>query len=104
MIPIDPPPRLIAFTGLPGTGKSTLADQLAAAIGAPSFAGDWLLGALKPHGVLTGLDHPTFLAMYYNLLETLVTRQLILGQSAVIDCLVNDEIATRWQQLGPSTR
>lgn len=47
---------------------------------------------------------PTFLAMYYNLLETLVTRQLILGQSAVVDCLVNDEIATRWQQLGPSTR
>jgi hypothetical protein len=42
--------------------------------------------------------------MYYNLLETLVTRQLILGQSAVVDCLVNDEIATRWQQLGPSTR
>jgi predicted kinase len=97
--PIDPPPRLIAFTGLPGTGKSTLADQLATAMGAPAFAGDWLLGALKPHGVLTGLDRPTFLAMYYNLLETLMTRQLMLGQSAVVDCLVNDEIATRWQQL-----
>lgn len=87
------------FTGLPGTGKSTLADRLAARMGVPAFAGDWLLGALKPHGVLNGLDRPTFLAMYYDLLGTLVTRQLMLGQSAVVDCLVDDSIAGRWQDL-----
>lgn len=91
--------QLIAFTGLPGTGKSTLAEALATETGVPAFAGDWLLGALAPHGVLTGLDRPAFLAMYYDLLGTLLRRQLMLGQSAIVDCLVNEEIADRWEQL-----
>jgi hypothetical protein len=52
--------------------------------------------SLKPHGVLDRLDRPTFLAMDYSLLNTLVTRQLMLGQSAVIDCLINDDIAVQW--------
>ena len=95
----DPKPNsVVVFTGLPGTGKSTLAEQAARAIGAPAFAGDWLMGALKPYGVLAGLDRPTYLAMYYNLLNTLVTRQLLLGQSAVLDCLINDDIAARWHE------
>lgn len=95
----DRKPQVIVFTGLPGTGKSTMAERIAVDLGAPAFAGDWLLGALKPHGVLTGLERPTFLAMYYDLLATLMTRQLMLGQSAVMDCLINDELADRWHQL-----
>ena len=91
--------QIIAFTGLPGTGKSTLAEQLAQETGVPAFAGDWLLGALSPHGILRGLDHPAFLAMYYDLLGTLIERQLMLGQSAIVDCLVNEEIAERWAEL-----
>ena len=90
---------LIVFSGLPGTGKSTLAERVAVEIGAPAFSGDWLLGALKPHGLLSGLDRSTLLAAYYDLLTTLATRQLMLRQSAVLDCLVNDEVATRWQEL-----
>jgi adenylate kinase family enzyme len=62
--------QIIAFTGLPGTGKSTLAEALATETGVPAFAGDWLLGALRPHGVLRGLERPVFLAMYYDLLGT----------------------------------
>jgi predicted kinase len=92
-------PTLIAFTGLPATGKSTAADHLARTLAVPAFSGDWLLGALKPHGVLNGLDRPTLLAMYYDLLTTLVTRQLMLNQSAIVDCLINDATATRWQTL-----
>jgi predicted kinase len=91
--------QIIAFTGLPGTGKSTLAEGLATETGVPAFAGDWLLGALQPHGVLTGLDRPGFLAMYYDLLSTLIKRQLMVGQSAIVDCLVNQEIAERWEEL-----
>jgi predicted kinase len=91
-------PRVVVFTGLPGTGKSTVADLVARELGAPAFAGDWLLGALKPHGVLTGLERPAFLAMYYDLLATLMNRQLMLGQSAVLDCLINDELADRWSE------
>jgi hypothetical protein len=91
-------PQVIAFTGLPGTGKSTMAERLAQAIGAPAFAGDWLMGALKPHGVLAHLDRPTYLSMYYGLLETLVKRQLMLRQSAVTDCLISDTVANRWRE------
>lgn len=90
---------MIVVTGLPGTGKSTLADRLAGKIGAPAFAGDWLLGALKPHGVLRGLDRASLLAMYYDLLGTLVARQLMLGQSAIVDCLVDEEVVARWREL-----
>ncbi len=90
---------VVVFTGLPGTGKSTLADRVAVAMGAPSFAGDWLLGALAPHGVLHGLDRQTYLALYRDLLTTLITRQLLLGQSAVLDCLVDDDAVARWRSL-----
>ncbi|MBB5790812.1 AAA family ATPase [Jiangella mangrovi] len=90
---------VVVFTGLPGTGKSTLADRVAVAMGAPSFAGDWLLGALAPHGVLRGLDRKTYLRLYTDLLTTLITRQLLLGQSAVLDCLVDDETVDRWRTL-----
>jgi len=90
--------QVVAFTGLPGTGKSTLAEALATETSTPAFAGDWLFGALKPHGVLRGLSRPTFVAMYNDLLETLLRRQLMLGQSAILDCLVTDEVADRWQK------
>ncbi|WP_020389802.1 AAA family ATPase [Kribbella catacumbae] len=89
----------IVVTGLPGTGKSTLADRLAREIAAPAFAGDWLLGAMKPHDALRGLDRPKMLAMYYDLLGTLVARPLMLGQSAIVDCLVSEEIVARWREL-----
>ncbi len=89
--------KVLAFTGLPGTGKSTLAERVAVAIGAPAFAGDWLMGALKPHGVLDTLDRPTYLAMYYGLLETLVRRQLMVRQSAITDCLLNDAVIAGWR-------
>ncbi|MEU4601984.1 AAA family ATPase [Kribbella sp. NPDC023972] len=88
---------VITFTGLPGAGKTSLAERLGKRTGFPVFAGDWLLGALKPHGVLDGLSRPAFLAMYYDLLETLVKRQLMFGQSAIVDALINDEVAERWQ-------
>ncbi|MGP3970494.1 AAA family ATPase [Streptomyces sp. 6N223] len=94
-----PPLKVIAFTGLPGTGKSTLAERVATTIRAPAFAGDWLMGALKPHGVLAALDRPAYLAMYYGLLETLITRQLMLRQSAVTDCLLNDAVITTWREV-----
>lgn len=92
-------PVVIAFCGLPGTGKSTLADLTAREIGAPSFAGDWLLGALAPHGVLTGIERATHLGVYFDLLERLVWRQLMLGQSAVVDGAGTDDMAARWTTL-----
>lgn len=91
--------RVVVFTGLPGTGKSTLAELTARSLQVPAFAGDWLMGALAPSGVMSGLDRPSFLALYYRLLRMLVTRQLMLGQSAVLDCLVNDSVLDDWREL-----
>ncbi|WP_199043898.1 AAA family ATPase [Glycomyces salinus] len=92
-------PQIIAFTGLPGTGKSTLAERLAREAATPAFAGDWLMGAIKPHGVFREMDRHTYLSLYYGLLETLVSRQLQLGQSAITDCLIDDRIAERWRRM-----
>lgn len=91
-------PTVVVLTGLPGTGKSTLADELARRTGAPAFSGDWLLGALAPLGVLDELDRPTVLSVYFGLLDSLVTRQLLLGQSAVVDAVLDDATALRWRQ------
>jgi len=92
-------PQVIVFTGLPGTGKSTVSEKLARTSGTPVFSGDWLLGSLTPYRILHHLDRPNYLALYNGLLETLFVRQLMFSQSAITDCVVNDEIARRWGDL-----
>ncbi|THV40160.1 AAA family ATPase [Glycomyces buryatensis] len=92
-------PQIIAFAGLPGTGKSTLAEALARVSRAPVFAGDWLMGALKPYRVFDGMDQPTYVALYNGLVESLVARQLLLDQSAITDSVIDDGTAERWGRL-----
>jgi hypothetical protein len=89
--------RLIVMSGVPGTGKSTLADEIAKALRVPSFAGDWLLGALTPFG---GYHLSNLLDMADELLTTLAMRQLALGQSAILD-FPTERAATRerWRSL-----
>ncbi|MFZ0667086.1 MAG: ATP-binding protein [Acidimicrobiales bacterium] len=84
------------MTGLPGTGKSTIAEALGRRIGSPVFAGDWLLGAMKPSGVLSTVDSSTVIDLSDRLLWTLVQRQLTLEQSAIVDTLINDEVVGAW--------
>lgn len=86
------------ITGLPGTGKSTLADALAVRIGAPAFAGDWLLGALHPaRHLLVDLRRDEYLELYRSLLLGLITRQAMLGQSCIVDCVVPDATLSCWR-------
>jgi hypothetical protein len=47
--------RLIVFSGLPGTGKGTLAEAAGRQLRVPVFAVDWLLGSLTPFGGRDGL-------------------------------------------------
>jgi predicted kinase len=93
-------PRVIIFTGLPGTGKSTLAEKVARTVGAPAFAGDWLMGGLKPaHAAFSQLDRAQYLDAWFGLLRTLVTRQLMLDQSAVVDDVVSDGQLVLWREV-----
>jgi predicted kinase len=98
--PVPELPVVIFFTGLPGTGKSTMAEKLARVIRAPAFAGDWLMGGLKPaHEALGRLDRDQYVAAWAGLLQTLVTRQLMLGQSAVVDDVASDGELAKWREI-----
>ncbi|GAA4705382.1 putative kinase [Promicromonospora umidemergens] len=75
-------PCLVLVAGMPGTGKSTLAESLASALQAPVFSMDWQLGALVPFGTLRP-DNTGPLADL--MLVAAAARQLQLGLGAVID-------------------
>jgi predicted kinase len=90
---------VVIFTGLPGTGKSTLAEQVARTVSAPAFNGDWLMGALRPaHAALATLDPSEYGEAWFSLLRTLVTRQLMLDQSAVVDDVVSESQLGLWRE------
>jgi predicted kinase len=46
---VDSPPLLVLVTGLPGTGKSTIADRAGAHLGAAVLAHDWAMSGLRPY-------------------------------------------------------
>lgn len=66
---------------------------------APAFAGDWLMGGLKAaHAAIGKLEPPEYEAAWFGLLITLVIRQLMLGQDAVVDDLVSGDQAVAWHE------
>jgi predicted kinase len=92
-----PPPTLVLCAGLPGTGKSTLAEGLGRALGWPVFTKDRLEAALWRSGVRR--EHGAGRAGY-ELLTTLAESQLGLGQPAILDCVAGREAQRRdWREL-----
>ena len=89
--------KLIVFSGLPGTGKSTLAESVGKELHVPVFAKDWLEANLLM--VPTINEKPLGFASY-DLLTTLAERQLMLGQSVILDSVASTEtIRDTWRQM-----
>ncbi len=101
--------QLIIFSGLPGTGKSALAEDAGRALGVPVFAKDWLQASLgaswRAGGSISAEIDDTLGYASYDLLTTLAERQLMLGQSAILDSVatfarIRDQWRTLAQQYG----
>ncbi|HEX9170431.1 MAG TPA: AAA family ATPase [Roseiarcus sp.] len=81
---------LIAFSGLPGSGKSTIARELAGKIGAVWLRIDTIEQAIRDSGIVPGpVDDAGYRAAY-----GLAEDNLRLGLSVVADC-VNDCMLAR---------
>jgi predicted kinase len=92
--------KMILFSGLPGTGKSTLAETIGRQLGIPVFAKDWLEASL----ILSGLGSKDDLKQLgfagYELLTVLAERQFMLNQSVILDSVASTQnIRTKWYQL-----
>lgn len=74
---------LIVFNGLPGTGKTTLAQALARQIGAVYLRIDVIEQAIRDAGVLAG----DVGASGYGAANALALSNLRLGQTVVADCV-----------------
>ena len=92
--------KLIVFSGLPGTGKSTLAETVAKDLGIPVFAKDWLEATLVRSGLRASSEDKPLGFAGYELLTILAERQLMLRQSAILDSVAASQIIRRsWRQL-----
>ena len=89
--------RLIVMSGLPGTGKSAIAEALGRELHIPVFAKDWLEAPILRSGVIGKRELGR---IGYELLGTLARRQLELSQSAVLDSVVGlPEFRRAWMEL-----
>jgi predicted kinase len=84
-----PSPLLVLVTGLPGTGKSTMADVAAAELGAPVFGHDWAMSGLRPYPeiqeALDAMGLKGHRGVGWSILWALARSQLRRGLAVVLD-------------------
>jgi predicted kinase len=82
-------PLLVLVTGLPGTGKSTMAEVAGRALGAPVLGHDWAMSGLRPfpemQRALDDMGVVGHRSVGWSILWSLARSQLRLGSSVVLD-------------------
>lgn len=97
--------KLIVFSGLPGTGKTTLAESIGRQLGIPVFAKDWLEAVLLQNSLQPTSDEKTLGYVGYELLTVLAERQLMLGQSVILDSVAGTwKIRETWKNVAKQFR
>jgi predicted kinase len=85
---------LVLVTGLPGTGKSTMADVAARFLGAPVLGHDWAMSGLRPYPeiqeVLDEMGLRGHRGVGWSLLWALARSQLRRGSPVVLDGVARD--------------
>jgi predicted kinase len=100
MTPHDP--RLIVLSGLPGTGKSAIADGLGQALGVAVFSVDPIESAMLRAGIERSFE--TGLAAYL-VVEALADQSLGSGLDAIVDAVnAVDEARAMWRALAKKHR
>jgi predicted kinase len=85
---LGPTPLLVLVTGLPGTGKSAVADAAGAHLGAAVLAHDWAMSGLRPYPELQrALDDIDFGHRHagWSILSALARSELRRGRDVVLD-------------------
>ena len=97
--------KLIVFSGLPGTGKSTLAESIGMRLSIPVFAKDWLESTLLRCELTPANKDKPLGSAGYELLTVLAERQLVLGQSVILDSVASTQsIRNVWKHLSDQYR
>jgi predicted kinase len=92
--------KLIVFSGLPGTGKSTLAEAIGKDLQIPVFAKDWLEAVLLRSGLKPTDEDKSLGFAGYELLTVLAQRQFMLRQSVILDSVAASQtIRSTWSEL-----
>jgi len=80
---------LVLITGLPGTGKSSVAEMLSTRLHASVLSHDWAMSGLRPYpeiqAVLDEMDPSGHRVVGWSILTALARSQLRLGRSVILD-------------------
>jgi predicted kinase len=86
--------QVVLITGLPGSGKSTMAEAAGRALGAPVLSHDWAMSGLRPfvevQDALDSMGARGHRGVGWSLLWALARSQLRLGSSVVLDGVARD--------------